>query len=761
MRVLLTDNASNLAGAVAQHYYDILGIDKKATSGYRPQTNGTNERFNGTFMAMLRKYVDDRQSDWDVYINFMLFAYRTRVGVTRFSPFELSTGRTPNWPFQLEAGPLPNTTPSQAAYATELKKGLEVMLDITRTASEQAAQSRAGGSDDVRAPLYAPGDLVLVKRPFTIRSEATAEEHHQKYLSKKLLHFWTGPFRVIKVLEGDTTFEVAMNGRIGDTLVHWERMKEYKNPVAGPRLATKAKYDRWRGRTFQPQHPCDDLHRRPSRDTQDQREVDDDAAWHPTAEVPVPASSLNAETGYLLEQLQNGRTINLFHSKATCAGKLGIDTNDLPQCDATSDELGRATFNIKRSSLRWIPDLNGRSIMRSFPEQGDKRYKGVISGCNALETVDKELSMEWRVEYDDGDSEDLTTDEVVHLLVPITTDLCVMMDNPNDLANDKASWERESRDRRPEMGPYTPPQPWWDNCNLTITHIRGHESTKTIMEHSLSRTRWFHRQAEHATECCMPRDMTSTIAPPVFEGPELAPRCPMGAYLLHRTYVDAITTLHPADTSDGITAVDHFQLQTDAPVPPFGYEFTDDTNVQQGDVILLRFDGDNDVDGWGWCVGRVHRMVTAPSELTEGLTHNVRLLPSDNPDVPFERGVEEYAAKLTPPHVNISWIPLAAVEWSTPSQANASEHAGEGPKNIVRIVGGRSMQGHDTRSRLAYKIVTEHNMGPDLRWHIVGELEAPAALRVFREATRQAGFILRPAGTYKGKPFAGLSNTKR
>jgi hypothetical protein len=100
---LLSDNGGNFSSDIAKSFYQILGIKKLFGAAYHPQTQGLVERFNGTLIGMLWMHVDKSQSDWDVYLPRVLFAYRTAyheaLGDT---PFFRSTDGMPRfswtWP---------------------------------------------------------------------------------------------------------------------------------------------------------------------------------------------------------------------------------------------------------------------------------------------------------------------------------------------------------------------------------------------------------------------------------------------------------------------------------------------------------------------------------------------------------------------------------------------------------------------------------------------------------------------------------------
>ncbi|KAE9140019.1 hypothetical protein PF010_g355 [Phytophthora fragariae] len=99
---LLSDNGRNFTSDVAKSFYQTLGIKKLFGAAYHPQTQGLVERFNGTLIGMLMMHVDEAQTDWDVYLPRVLFAYRTAyheaLGDT---PFFMLYGRDPVLPLDV------------------------------------------------------------------------------------------------------------------------------------------------------------------------------------------------------------------------------------------------------------------------------------------------------------------------------------------------------------------------------------------------------------------------------------------------------------------------------------------------------------------------------------------------------------------------------------------------------------------------------------------------------------------------------------
>jgi len=53
------------------------GIKRQYAMAYHPQTNQQVERFNRTLKAMIAKFMNGRQENWDIYQLAFLYTYRT------------------------------------------------------------------------------------------------------------------------------------------------------------------------------------------------------------------------------------------------------------------------------------------------------------------------------------------------------------------------------------------------------------------------------------------------------------------------------------------------------------------------------------------------------------------------------------------------------------------------------------------------------------------------------------------------------------
>ena len=121
---LLTDNGGNFSSAASEDICNLFKIHKIWTSPYRPQTDGSVERFNRTLADMLSHFVNDRHDNWDKFLPLVTLAYN--------STFNYNRGQTPY--FLMFARPAPTVT--------------DLMLHIpgdqlTRTGEEAKAAMKA------------------------------------------------------------------------------------------------------------------------------------------------------------------------------------------------------------------------------------------------------------------------------------------------------------------------------------------------------------------------------------------------------------------------------------------------------------------------------------------------------------------------------------------------------------------------------------------------------------------------------------------
>ncbi len=167
-RELLSDRGANLLSELMVGVCSLTGMKKVNTTAGHPQTDGLVENFNKTLRAMLAKHSQSLGCDWDVHLQQLLFAYRTKPHMsTGVSPFYLLFGRDARLPTEtvLETLPSPYLVDSED-YCQELTKGLSMAWNVAR-ASIGRAQKNQKAQYDKKADNrpYSVGGRVMVYMP--------------------------------------------------------------------------------------------------------------------------------------------------------------------------------------------------------------------------------------------------------------------------------------------------------------------------------------------------------------------------------------------------------------------------------------------------------------------------------------------------------------------------------------------------------------------------------------------------------------------
>ncbi|KAE8876932.1 hypothetical protein PF003_g38990 [Phytophthora fragariae] len=201
---LLSDRGTNFISELAKSFYETLGIKKLYGAACHPQTQGLVERFNGTLIGMLRMFVSETQSDWDLYLPRVLFAYRTSyhdsLGDT---PFFSLYGRDPVLPLDLAFLNTKNQWKSNevAEYRRRLYLSLRDTRRLVKRQLLKAQDRNARRRADQVEVQFREGDAVWVYQYFRAR--------RGERKTKKLAFSWHGPYRVVGQL-GDNTYKIAI-----------------------------------------------------------------------------------------------------------------------------------------------------------------------------------------------------------------------------------------------------------------------------------------------------------------------------------------------------------------------------------------------------------------------------------------------------------------------------------------------------------------------------------------------------------------------
>ena len=221
-RVIHSDRGSQFTSRLFQHICQRLRIKHTVTPPWHPQGNGFTERFHRFLKVRLRIQLDQVGKEWDAWLGPIALAHNQGVlATTKFSPCQLTFGRSPNFtPLDLK-NPLAEQTKDLQLFGEELVSMLQdswkKAQEDFRWAKEQQSRSANAAVPPRKPHNFQVGDLALLHRP--MRSDA------KRLLSSKLRFEWKGPFRLIEQLN-DSVFKL-MNLKTGQEVdaIHVDQLQ--------------------------------------------------------------------------------------------------------------------------------------------------------------------------------------------------------------------------------------------------------------------------------------------------------------------------------------------------------------------------------------------------------------------------------------------------------------------------------------------------------------------------------------------------------
>jgi hypothetical protein len=189
MESLLSDRGTNYQSRLMQELLEQLDIHQLRTTSFHPVCNGQSERLNRSVQAMLANYLNEEKDNWEQFLPYMQFSYNTAIhSTTKFSPFELTYGRTPKIPIDL-------IVPSEsldlyldeASYASGVKDNLSRAFEmVAKNTESRMEKAKLRHDRDVVAANFEVGDFVWVHDTTTKKGKCKNKNLSYKYFYKTL-----------------------------------------------------------------------------------------------------------------------------------------------------------------------------------------------------------------------------------------------------------------------------------------------------------------------------------------------------------------------------------------------------------------------------------------------------------------------------------------------------------------------------------------------------------------------------------------------
>jgi hypothetical protein len=202
----------------------LIGVTRRMSTAYHPQTNGQVERVNGTIEEMLRHYVAASQEDWDEHIDQCQKAYNNAwhpsIGC---APAEMLYGQRM---LNVHTAELRARNPSAVSFAGNWYARSEQAKKLLL-----AAQQRQSKNYDKRTraiednSIFQEGAKVLVSTR-NIRLLMRSRDGESR--KEKLLPRFMGPFEIEKRIS-EVAFKVKLPGHLKiHNVFHVSLLKEFK-----------------------------------------------------------------------------------------------------------------------------------------------------------------------------------------------------------------------------------------------------------------------------------------------------------------------------------------------------------------------------------------------------------------------------------------------------------------------------------------------------------------------------------------------------
>jgi Integrase zinc binding domain/Integrase core domain len=227
---ILSDNGPQFVAQLFNEICHSLGIKRKLTANYHPQTNMT-ERVNCNLKAQIAIYTQRHPGLWDKELQKLAFAIRTSVNeTTGETPAYLNFGRDPQLPFDLIIGPPisgpPHTTPEHQYirhYRADLMHNLRLANHLVREHSEiQKFVQKTHYDKHTSKQQFLVGDLVWVELP--------VPQIGNTLITTKLRPKYQGPCRLMEQLSPSTFMVTRLNDSVNLGSTNVDRMKLYYEP---------------------------------------------------------------------------------------------------------------------------------------------------------------------------------------------------------------------------------------------------------------------------------------------------------------------------------------------------------------------------------------------------------------------------------------------------------------------------------------------------------------------------------------------------
>lgn len=205
----------------------LLGIARKPSTAFHPETDGQTEAANKEMERYLRTYVEYQQQDWSEWLPLAEFAANAlQTEATGLSPFFLNTGKEPRMDFDLDDLQPPQSTNErlQQAQARTIAGRMRAIWEFARENIRKAQAKQSEFANRHRKDIvFNEGDSVWLSTK-NLKTDRP---------SKKLDHKMIGPFKVLRAHGNAYTLDLPAHMAIHSTFHASLLRKDPGDPLPG------------------------------------------------------------------------------------------------------------------------------------------------------------------------------------------------------------------------------------------------------------------------------------------------------------------------------------------------------------------------------------------------------------------------------------------------------------------------------------------------------------------------------------------------
>ena len=211
---ILTDQGRSFCSEFMENVFKLTAVNHLVTTPFHPACNGLVERSIRTLRSMMSHYANETHTNWDLYLNKLVFGYNTcKQSTTRESPFYLLYGREARLPIDVSF-----KLPERFKFGKKFKEELEECRRIVSARVEDAQQRQKYDYDKRHfSSSYNIGDEVMLYRPTRKFGK-----------SEKLFRNYQGPYRIVKKI-GKVSYELKSikHPKRKNKRAHIQRLKKF------------------------------------------------------------------------------------------------------------------------------------------------------------------------------------------------------------------------------------------------------------------------------------------------------------------------------------------------------------------------------------------------------------------------------------------------------------------------------------------------------------------------------------------------------